>query len=253
MIYLSKFLLFILCLCFFYVEAAGKMPGEEEPKNGLGSRRPSAPGLSDLFSLAYAGFVALEERDEEQRNSFNAEIIRLRGLLTTPGIHVVVFDCHGSLTDKKTPESTEGPYRQIVSLYHELFDLGAQVIISSAWENIERVLQSLRAAGIKNPEGIRTEIAVEEPTRTEYTIVHAGNVVSAREEPHMEKTFTNKLEAALWYIGKQGITSIASITLFDDQDTNVRCFMKEEGKIFGVRYPKPQGILIPPYAVLNPE
>ncbi len=151
------------------------------------------------------------------------------------------------------PESAEATYSQIISLYHEFSGLGAQVIISSAWQEMRRVLQSLHAVGIEHTAEILTETAMEERTKTEYTIVHAGNVVSAREEPYFEKGFVNKLEAALWYARRQGITSIASITLLDDQDTHVSCFMRKREEMFGVSCPAPRGILIPPYAVLNSE
>lgn len=250
MIYPLKFLLFILCFCLIYVEAAGKMPGEDEPKKELRSRKPLVP--KSLFSVPLP-CVDLKERDEKQRRSFNAEISCLRGLLTTPGKHVVVFDCHGCLTNKKMPESTEGPYQQIVSLYQEFLALGAEVVISSAWSEMPVVIRSLQMAGIEYAEEILTETILGEHTKSQYTIVHAGNVVSARQEPHFEKIFADKLEAALWYMRKKGITAVTSITLLDDQDVNIRCFIKKPGEIFGVHYPEPQGILVPSYAVLNPE
>lgn len=250
MFYSLRFFHLVLCFCFIYVEAAAdKIPDEEDkPLKGQVSRAPK--GLSSLSLLSC---VDLKEQDEKERTAFYTEVARLRELLTTPGRHVVVFDCHGSLTNQKIPEITEGPYRQIVDLYHEFSALDAIAVISSAWQDMERVLQSLHAAGIKSIEETLTGIVFEERTQTEYTIAHAGNVVSARQEPHLEKNFVNKLEAALWYARQQGITSIASITLLDDQDTHVRCFMKEGGEMFGVHYPAPRGILVPSYAVFNPE
>lgn len=133
--------------------------------------------------------IDLKEQDERQRTDFMVEIARLRELLTRPRIHVVVFDCHGSLTDKKAPESTERPYGQIGSLYHEFSELGTEIVISTAWHDMSRILDSLRAASVEKTAAILTETVVEERTQTEYTIVHSGNVISARREPHFQRFF----------------------------------------------------------------
>ncbi len=254
MMFFQKLLFSVLYFCcLIHVEAAEKTPAEEDsttPKREAGSRRRySHPSFINLRLPCNK-----EEQNERVRTTFNVEANRLReSIKTEPGKHVIVFDCHGTLTNRNRPECDEGPYRQIVDLYCEFSALGVTILISSAWHDMLQVLQSLRAAGIAHTAEMLTETVLEERTKAAYTIVHVGNIVSARQEPHFEGIFANKLEAAIWCARQQGLLDISSITLFDDQDVNIDTFMSRPGEIFGVRYPAPQGILVPPYAVFNSE
>ena len=257
---IQRLLIFALFLgCFIDAEAAERsldietiqIPKVSKEGQRLGSRKQSFP--PSLFRLPRP-YSDLKEQNERVRTTFNAEADRLReSIKTEPGKHVVVFDCHGTLTNRNRPECDEGPYRQIIDLYCEFSALGVTVLISSAWHDMLQVLQSLRAAGIAHTAEMLTETVLEERTKAAYTIVHVGNIVSARQEPHFEGIFANKLEAAIWCARRQGILDISSITLFDDQDVNIDTFVGRHGEVFGVRYPAPHGILVPPYAVFNPE
>lgn len=230
---LLSFFFYFSCAC---LEAMESEELDQRQRRGLASRRNSS--LSVIVP-------SLDPKREEavQREAFNSEIIKLREILSTgdPKKHFVVFDCHGTLTNKKTPDVSERPYEEVVKIYQEFSAREATVIISSAWEDMGRVLQSLDAAGIKHASEIQTEIMEG------YEIMYVGNVVSAREVERFldADKFYSKREAALWYARKQGIDEISSLTLLDDQDSNLQIFTRESRSVFSVSCPLPKGILVP--------
>jgi hypothetical protein len=240
-----KKIIFVLCFSLLFNLEAATQPPSETPTSPVkkGIRRQLSSTTD--FSLV---FPDIAQQNEQICKIFNAEVNKLRELITQTDEsqrlrHLVIFDCHGTLTKEKVPDDHEHPYPKLTDLYHELCALKATVVISSAWDDMPRVLQSVGAAGIRRAEVVTTEIV------DDYEIVHAGNVVGARNAtrlPFEGNLFCKKREAGIRFASQHGIKEINSLTLFDDQDTNIHAFMDVgEGELFGVRYPKPKGILVP--------
>jgi hypothetical protein len=220
----------VLLLIFlgFCTQIEASVDEEVVPVVGVSRQKIRPLGFPLLFRTR-------EQQVLEEKKQFDLAVSELLSSITQTDIaqrknHIFIFDVHGVLTTLKDPSDdilgiTEKANEKLVTLYHQLKELGATVVISSAWRDMSRVFLSLDKTNIGHFE----EIVFTSDEG--YDIVHSGNVVSARETSKISNFFGGsggdyscKKEAAIWYANQQGVDQIFSITLFDDRTNNLEKF-----------------------------
>ena len=254
-----SFFLKVLCgLLFLSDYCLGANPEEQEASNPPRRMSSRPPSLSMIFPIKRP---SLEEQNKAKLDTFHRERAALVRRIhktdrTQRWQHVVAVDYDGVMDPECNIHSVEEAkrYPQGWKLYKKLKKLGATVLISSARDQPETVVQSLRRLGMDNlPEHMQEE-------RVDgYEIKLAGNVISARlqDRPAFPGSdyYRSKRAAALWFYKRtcqeRGITGDypepLTLDLIDDQKSSIQTFMEEGAdRLFDINYPAPGGITFPP-------
>ena len=254
----------LLSFLFFFMGCCVGVEVDDGP--GFGAKRsrfsldvsPAAPaeisfGNFDESVFRHTFEIPLPARDSVQEESpydkFCREKDELLAAINNAAsedkrLHVVAFDFDGVLTTNPRPlnEINFGDHGS--DLYKELIASGATVLITSARFNQQEIIDALREKkDVQFTETLQTE------TVKGFEFTHADTVVSACVTGNIFFGRASKFEAALLYCWKKEIKEVLSMTLIDDQSQNIDPFTElHSGKLFSVVYPKPKGIVFPPYS-----